>query len=161
MHICLWFIKCGLVQSSKFLKFQRCPKWHSKRRKVQISPAGEKKQFGQMFTKHGKKWLNCFSQISSRSCVQKGFLRRKLEVGFQGHTSFLDLGPLTSMLALLCDEMHLWCKACQGSSPNPASGQTPNCTTAAPLFNHHPHNLRVPTAPLVTRALASWAPLIE
>ncbi len=51
---------------------------------------------------------------------------------------------------LFCDEMPLWCKACQGSTPSAASGHTPYCTTTSPLFNHHlyPNDLRRPTSHL-------------
>ena len=63
---------------------------------------------------------------------------------------------------LLCDEMHLWCKACQGSTSKDTLRPYPYCTTASPLFNHHqyPNYLRSIASPLETRALASWAHLI-
>ncbi len=64
---------------------------------------------------------------------------------------------------LLYDEMHLWCKACQGSTSKDSLRPYPYCTTASPLFNHlqYPNYLRSIASPLETRALASWAHLIS
>ncbi len=75
---------------------------------------------------------------------------------------------LISRPLLLCDEMHLWCKVCQGSTLRATPGQAPlhnplhhlmQCPN--PLFNHHqyPNYLRSIASPLETRALASWVHL--